>query len=164
MNSITIDDVSIPTTLNDIENLDDYEFICAKQTLRTALTYKKYIFNKQNITYFEELYNKYDSEEKSRCITYRDIFEMIKMQSCNIDKCKCPYKFMTNYLSGFYPNNKFEYSYCSYCRKNFSASDILNKFGFERRLDALYLESELSPTNILNALPIDLAKNVIQYV
>jgi hypothetical protein len=49
---------------------------------------------------------------------------------------------------------------CQICQKKFS----VKYFKKEQKMCGVYLASECSDYNILNALPVDIAKNVIQYI
>jgi len=57
--------------------------------------------------------------------------------------------------------------YCGRCRKDFTLNDVIElrkKEAMSKKINGLYLASDISSTNILNALPNDIAKTVVHYL
>lgn len=73
----------------------------------------------------------------------------------NCYDCKCPYLFRVR-------ANHYNYTECELCSKEHRKPSYYKKKKDKYR--ALYLASNETDINILNALPVDIAKNIIQYI
>lgn len=192
--TITIDNINIPTTYRGIYNdISYYKFICCKETLEIELmsllslnsTSEKM---RDRVKYIKDLCDIYwDVEDKlensrKRRYDYDEAYdkymnEMHTLLSFNI-KCKCEFKYRIydykQYRSRLNENDEFLgfepdtiLMYCSRCRKDFTLNDVIElrkKEAMSKKINGLYLASELTTENIISALPNDIAKFVVQYL
>ena len=185
--TITIDNIIIPTTYRGIYNdISYYKFICCKETLEIELMSLLSLNStsevmRDRVKYIEDLCDIYrDVEDKfensrNRRYDYDEAYdkymnEMHTLLSFNI-KCKCEFKYRIYDYEQYRSRLNFEpdtiLMYCSRCRKDFTLNDVIElrkKEAMSKKINGLHLASDLSSTNILNALPNDIAKTVVQYL
>jgi len=185
--TITIDNIIIPTTYRGIYNgLSYYDIICYKETLQIELMSLLSLNStseemRHRVKYIEDLCDIYqDVEDKlensrKRSSNYYEAYYKYKkecntMLSFNI-KCNCEFKYRIYDYEQYRSRLNFEpdtiLMYCSRCRKDFTLNDVIElrkKEAMSKKIYGLHLASDLSSTNILNALPNDIAKTVIQHI
>lgn len=181
--TITIDNIIIPTTYRGIYNgLSYYDIICYYNTLEIELiillslnsTSEAMCRRIEYITQLRDMYldvhDKLESSRKRRCDYYDAYYKYKKecntMLSFNI-KCNCEFKYRiyNDEFLGFEPDTIL--MYCGRCRKDFTLNDVIElrkKEAISKKINGLYLASDISSTNVLNALPNDIAKFVVQYL
>ena len=186
-NTITIDNINIPTTYRGIYNgLSYYDIICYNETLHIYLMsllslnitskelHRRIKYIKQIRNMYIDVEDKLESSRKRSCDYYEAYYKYKKecntMLSFNI-KCNCEFKYRIYDYEQYSSELNFEpdtiLMYCSRCRKDFTLNDVIElrkKEAMSKKINGLHLASDLSSTNILNALPNDIAKTVVQYL
>jgi hypothetical protein len=192
--TITIDNIIIPTTYRGIYNgLSYYDIICYKETLQIELMSLLSLNStseemRHRVKYIEDLCDMYldvqdklESSRKRSCDYYDAYYKYKKecntMLSFNI-KCNCEFKYRIydyeQYRSRLNHNDEFLgfepdtiLMYCGRCRKDFTLNDVIElrkKEAISKKINGLYLASDISSANVLNALPNDIAKTVVHYL
>ena len=192
--TITIDNINIPTTYRGIYNgLSYYDIICYYNTLEIELkillslnsTSEAMCRRIEYIAQVRDMYldvqDKLESSRKRSCDYYDAYYKHKKecntMLSFNI-KCNCEFKYRIydyeQFRSRLNDNDEFLgyepdtiLMYCGRCRKEFTLNDVIElrkKEAMSKKINGLYLASDISSTNILNALPNDIAKTVVHYL
>lgn len=178
MESITIDGTTIPLTFDIFHKLSVYEKYVYVHILNTERLYRRYVYNDRTSNTYINICNMLDfgydelninsddgmvmenhlvnTEERF----YNDFYEY---QKNHIDNCECPYQYRSFFI---YPDNMLSYSdsYCRCCRKKRTIDTMKKEELVKKRKCGLYLASDLSSENVLNVLPNDISKYVVQYI
>ena len=183
MESITIDNRIIPLNFDVFHELSVYEKYVYVHILNTERIYRRYGYNDiSSDTYinicktldfgYDELSINSDDDmvlENHLVNTqdryYNDLDECKK----NRINCKCPYEYRSFFINFDNMNRttycKFSsYSYCKCCQKKQTFDTMKKEELVKKRKCGLYLASDLSSENVLNVLPNDISKYVVQYI
>lgn len=177
--SVKIDETIITDNINQIRKLNYYDIICILRTLESEIVLLE-IYNKTNTKYWQTIDNllyRYlciKSEYKHRYPdkTLEGMTTYHKEITNKAINCRCPYKYRDNkYFTwintsvSLHMQKTFEYAQCLVCNKKLDCLEIMARESRKKeRKYGLYLASELTNTNILNVMPVDLCKNVILYI
>lgn len=186
MNTLLINNTIIPTNEKDIEKLSVKEieqftyilnvefYIYQIIIMHYSKITRKHI-NRNWIKYYSTLYSVREKYSICRAnYSVKDCSDIhmmdIKMQKYVADKCSeydcnCPYIYRIYRIQCNQTDDT--YMSCRICGKKVFEKDIIKKEELrqENIKYGLYLASELtSTTNIINELPVDISKNIIQYI
>jgi hypothetical protein len=176
-NTILVNKTIIP--LSNIETLSEYQLICMFKILaiesyyinikrkignsiRSEGDYKKHVKMAFNI-YIDYIYRDSMWLKISKDYRINDCNYMIEIENLKASgkHCDCPYKYREIKVGLNRETRKLQrIDKCQICQKKFS----MKYFKKEHKFYGVYLASECTDYNILNILPVDIAKNVIQYI
>ena len=164
---ILIDNILIPTNkfIGLLPN-DIFNFIKLLEIERTIYSknqdYNDYISSILNnfTDYIKKKYTYHSLKRAKKTFEDKLCKEIKRIQENRFRKncydCKCPYLFRVQ------DDRYYSYTECQLCLKQHrKPSDYKEK---KDKYRALYLASNQTHINILNALPVDIAKNIIQYI
>jgi hypothetical protein len=169
MESITIDGKILPLTFDGFHKLTWYEKYIYVKILNTERLYRRYVYNDRTSDTYINIcnmldfgYDELNSDDGMDC-QERYLSDLKKYQKNHIDNCECPYQYRSFFI---YPDNMSSYSdsYCRCCRKKRTIDTMKKEELVKKRKCGLYLASDLSSENVLNVLPNDISKYVVQYI
>jgi hypothetical protein len=169
METITIDGTIIPLTFDGFHKLSLYEKYVYVKILNIERLYKRYVYNDTTSAIYINICHMidfgFDEDDdmvlENYLVNTRDRYynDFCEYEKNHVDNCKCPYQYRTFYINGVMTN-----SYCKCCQKRRTIDEMKKEDFVKRRKCGLYLASDLSSENILNVLPNDISKYVIQYI
>jgi hypothetical protein len=186
--SIVIDNEVIPINDDDIKNLNTYyvmiymSIVEIEAFIIELLRVSNKKIKKSNIILpLLDKYEKALKELRDNSKFDDSLLDLFEAEKINEDpNCKCPYKYREYSREAIMglellPHDKqWNYltvdpiMYCSVCTNQFTLQNILDieeeKEKARCQIYGLHLASDMSSTNILNALPNDIAKTVVQYL
>ena len=177
-NTILVNKTIIP--LSNIETLSEYQLVCMFKILAFESYYINIKCKMRNSISSETDYEKrvkiafklYQDCIKNRdsmwfkiCRDYSIYDSNYRIEIADLKAsgklCDCPYKYREIQIAPNRETRKLQrIDMCQICQKKFS----VKYFKKEQKFCGVYLASECADYNILNALPVDIAKNVIQYI
>ena len=81
----------------------------------------------------------------------------------HMDNCECPYQYRIFHINDVF-SNLITHSVCKCCKKIRTIDMMKKEELVKKRKCGLYLASNMSSENVLNVLPNDISKYVVQYI
>jgi hypothetical protein len=131
----------------------------------TEIIYRRFIYNDENRDYkeIEDLQCLLCAYESNGVLnSYRNLLNKYR-EGCG-SNCKCPYEFRAPTMPQYSSVRPPPGLVCLVCRKVYTIKELIQQEKLKKKLTGLYLESEFSSENILNALPNDISKYVVKYI
>ena len=178
MESITIDDTIIPLTFDGFHKLNMYDKLIYLKILNTERLYKRYVYNDTSsatyinickmIDFGHDELRVEDSDDDIACANivatedqfYIDFYDYKKI---HMDNCECPYQYRIFHINDVF-SNLITHSVCKCCKKIRTIDMMKKEELVKKRKCGLYLASNMSSENVLNVLPNDISKYVVQYI
>ena len=177
--NVEIDGTLITDDIRQIRKLNYYDIICIIRTLESEIALLE-IYNKTDTRYCQTLDNllyrylciKSEYKHRYQDKTLEGMTTYYKETTNKVINCRCPYKYRDikyftwiNTNVSLHVQKTFEYAQCLVCNKKLDCLEIMARESRKKeRKYGLYLASELTNTNILNVLPVDLCKSVLKYI
>lgn len=171
MESITIDGKILPLTFDGFHKLTWYEKYIYVKILNTERLYKRYIYDDIiSNTYMNICIMRDFGHDQLRFLDWDDdmdfqeryLSDLKKYKKTHIGSCECPYQYRTFHINECVPG--WTHSRCKCCKKKRTIDMMKREELAKKRQFGLYLASDLSSENVLNVLPNDISKYVVQYI
>ena len=174
MESITIDGTTIPLTFDGFNKLSLYEKYVYVKILNIERLYRRYVYKDTTSTTYIYICKMIDfghddlmvdDIECAKFIATEDRYDndLYEYKKTHIDNCECPYQYRIFNINNVFAN-LISNSYCKCCRKKRTIDTMKKEELVKKRKCGLYLASDLSSENVLNVLPNDISKYVVQYI